>query len=127
MSTQQDRPALEPGPEHPITIEATPGRVLVRACDRLVASSDRALTLREASYPPVQYIPIEDVDQQLLRASDRHTYCPYKGDCDYYSVATPEAELVDVAWTYRHPYGWVGAIAGHVAFYATRAEVSIVG
>ena len=119
-----------PGPDHPITIEKTGLRVLVRVGAHVVADTTRALTLREAGYPPVQYIPLDDIDQTLLAAGDAQTYCPYKGDASYYSITLPqgqdaEGQLVDAAWSYRDPYEAVAPIADHVAFYADRVEVVV--
>jgi uncharacterized protein (DUF427 family) len=114
-----------PGPDHPITIEDTGLRVLARVGAVVVADTTRALTLREADYPPVQYIPLEDVDPSLLAASETHTYCPYKGDASYYSIALPEdGPLTDAVWTYREPYPAVAPIADHVAFYTDRVQVT---
>lgn len=114
-----------PGPDHPITIEPTDGRVVVRAGGAVIADTTTALTLSEASYAPVQYVPLGDVDPAVLRPSDKQTYCPFKGDASYYSVTTPAGDLEDVIWTYEDPYPAVGAIAGHVAFYAHRVELAI--
>jgi uncharacterized protein (DUF427 family) len=120
------RPVLEPTAEHPITIEPTQGRVVVRVGDTVVANSDHALTLQESTYPAVQYIPLADVDQSLLRPSDTATYCPFKGDASYYSVETPDgATVTDAIWTYEQPYPAVSDIKGHVAFYADRANVTV--
>jgi uncharacterized protein (DUF427 family) len=110
------KPKLTPGPRHPITISATDRHVVVHAGKKIIAESDRALTLAEANYAPVQYIPLEDVDAASLRASDHQTYCPFKGDASYYSVVTPDGDLEDVVWTYEQPYEAVQEIAGHVAF-----------
>jgi uncharacterized protein (DUF427 family) len=91
-----------------------------------VAESDNALSLAEATYPVVQYIPIGDVDQSLLVRTDTQTYCPYKGDASYYSVRTPDGQTeTDLIWTYEQPYEAVAEIAEHVAFYANRAEITI--
>ena len=122
------RPVLTPTAEHPITVEPTAGRVVARVGGKIVADSQHALTLQEAAYPAVQYIPMSDVDQGVLRKTDTSTYCPYKGDASYYSVETSGGELVaDAIWTYESPYPAVAEIAGHVAFYADRAEVSVEG
>ena len=114
-----------PGPDHPITIENTGQRVLARVGDRVVADTARALTLREAGYPPVHYIPLADVDQTLLTPTDTQTYCPYKGDASYYSIDLDghASSLTDAVWTYREPYEAVSRIAGHVAFYTDRVTV----
>src|SRR4029453_17781820 len=75
-----------PGPDHPITIESNSLRVVVSVGGRTVADTTEALTLREASDAAVQYIPRKNVDMSLLERTDHTTYCPYKGDCAYYSI-----------------------------------------
>lgn len=115
-----------PDATHPITVRPTGSRVTVRVGGVTVAESDSALSLAEASYPVVQYIPLGDVDQSLLRRTDSHTYCPYKGEASYYTVQTPDGGCeTDLIWTYEQPYGAVREIAGHVALDANRAEVSV--
>ena len=121
-----DRAVKIPDATHPITVRPTGSRVTVRVGGVTVAESDSALSLAEASYPVVQYIPLGDVDQSLLRRTDSHTYCPYKGEASYYSVQTPDGEAeTDLIWTYEEPYDAVAEIAGHVAFYANRADVTV--
>jgi uncharacterized protein (DUF427 family) len=119
-----DRTPKVPGPDHPITVEAADVRVVVSAGDAVVADSTAALVLREASYPAVYYVPMADVDQAVLRPSATQTYCPYKGDASYYSVAGPDGEITDAVWTYTTPHPAVGEIAGHVAFYPDRVRVT---
>ena len=92
-----------PGRVHPITVETAGQRVIVRVGDRVVADTITALTLRQAGYPPVRYIPINDVDRTLLRSSPTSTYCLYKDDVSYYSIAGPDRELEDAIWSYEHP------------------------
>jgi uncharacterized protein (DUF427 family) len=113
-----------PGPDHPITIEATPKRFVVQANGRVVAESTATLTLSEAGYPPVQYFPMIDVDESLLRPSPTSTYCPYKGDATYYSIVGSGGDIEDALWTYVDPYPEVRAIAGYLAFYPDQAEVT---
>jgi len=115
-----------PDATHPITVRPTGSHVTVRVGGVTVAESDNALSLTEASYPVVQYIPIGDVDQNLLERTDTQTYCPYKGDASYYSVRTPDgATEKDLIWTYEQPYDAVGEIKGYVAFYANRAQITV--
>ena len=114
-----------PGPEHPITIEPAGVRVVARVGAQIVADTTSALTMREASYPPVHYIPLEDVDQTLLTASATQTYCPYKGDASYYGIAAADGERADAVWSYREPYDAVADIVGHVAFYTDRVDVVV--
>jgi uncharacterized protein (DUF427 family) len=114
-----------PGPDHPIEVTPTGRRVVVRAGDKVIAETDRALSLAEGDYPPTQYIPLDDVDPDVLRPTEHHSYCPYKGDASYYSLSTPQGELENVIWTYNEPYDAVAEIAGHVAFYPNQVEVSV--
>ena len=90
-----------------------------------MAASTPSLTLQEASYPPVQYVPLADIDPSLLARTETTTYCPYKGDAAYYSVNAPDGTVVDAGWTYDEPYDAVAEIAGHVAFYPTKVTVDV--
>jgi uncharacterized protein (DUF427 family) len=120
------RAIMIPDATHPISIRPTGTHVTVRVGGVTVAETDDALSLAEASYPVVQYIPIGDVDQALLDRSTSQTYCPYKGDASYYTVRTPDGTTeTDLIWTYEHPFPSVAEIVGHVAFYASRAEVTV--
>ena len=111
-----------PGPDHPITVERNARRVVVRVASRVVADTRNALTLKEAGYPAVQYIPRQDVDMSLLERTDHATYCPYKGECAYYSVPVGGERAVNAVWTYERPYDAVALIENHVAFYPDRVE-----
>jgi uncharacterized protein (DUF427 family) len=120
------RPVLIPDATHPITVSPTGARVTVRVGGVTVAESDNALSLAEASYPVAQYIPLADVDPSVLQRTATQTYCPYKGEASYYSVQTPDGQAeTDVIWTYEQPYDAVAEIAGHVAFYPDRAEITV--
>jgi uncharacterized protein (DUF427 family) len=120
------RPVLEPTAEHPITIDPTGKHVVVRVNGDIVADTYRALQLQESTYAAVQYVPFEDVVQDRLTRTDTSTYCPYKGEAAYYSVTTAAGDTVDdVIWFYDQPYPAVAAIAGHVAFYPDKAEVTV--
>jgi uncharacterized protein (DUF427 family) len=111
-----------PGPDHPITIERNANRVIVKVAGRVVADTREALTLHEASYPAVQYIPRKDVDMTLLERTDHVTYCPYKGDCAYYNIPAGGERSINAVWTYEEPYAAVAAIKDHVAFYPDRVD-----
>jgi len=117
-----DKPVLQPGPDHPITITPTAGRVVVTVAGTVVADSRNALTLQEASYPGVQYVPIADVDAGLLERTATESYCPFKGEASYYSVAAGDTTAVDAVWEYRQPHDAVAQIKDHVAFYPDRVD-----
>jgi len=116
------RPVKSPGPDHPITIEPHPSRVVVKVAGKIVADTRRALALREASYPTVLYVPREDADMALLQRTDHATYCPYKGDCAYYSIPAGGERSTNAVWTYEHPNPAVESIRAHLAFYPDRVD-----
>ena len=122
MADIQQRPILEPGPDHPIEIEPSADPVTVRVDGVVVAQSDRALILREAGYAPVHYLPADDVDFSKLDQSDHSTYCPYKGDASYYSAPAGGERSVNAAWQYREPFAAVEQIRDHLAFYPDRVD-----
>ena len=111
-----------PGPDHPITIEPNPRRVVVTVAGRTIADTEGALTLREASYPPVFYIPREDVDLSLLERTAHTTHCPYKGDAAYFSIPAGGARSANAVWTYETPFEAVASIKDHLAFYPDRVD-----
>ncbi|MEA3097936.1 DUF427 domain-containing protein, partial [Caballeronia mineralivorans] len=111
-----------PGPDHPITIEHNASRVVVRLAGQVIADTRDALTLREARYPAALYIPRKDVNMTLLERSDHATYCPYKGDCAYFSIPSGGERSVNAVWTYENPYTAVAPIKDHLAFYPDRID-----
>ncbi|MBP2478999.1 uncharacterized protein (DUF427 family) [Crossiella equi] len=115
---------LEPGPNHPITVTAHPGRVVVRVGDTVVADTTGALSLRESTYPAVLYIPRQDARLEELSRTEHGTYCPYKGEASYYSIPALGARGENAVWTYEEPYPAVAEIKEHLAFYADRVTVS---
>lgn len=118
----QDKPVRIPGPDHPITITPNPAHITVTVAGRVIADTRAALTLQEASYPPVQYIPREDVNMSQLARTDHATYCPYKGDCSYYSIPMGGAHSVNAVWTYETPHDAVAPIKEYLAFYPDRVD-----
>jgi len=115
-----------PGPDHPITIAPNPKRVRVSVDGEVIAETSHALTLREANYRPVQYIPREDANPALLKRTDHSTYCPYKGDAGYFSIVSGGRTLENAIWTYETPYESVKEIAGHLAFYPDKVTIEEV-
>lgn len=112
-----------PGPDHPITITATPKRVRVLADGVVVADTTGALTLKEASYPAVQYIPRTDANMELLQRTERVTHCPYKGDANYFSIVVNGQTLDNAIWTYETPFPAMAEISGYLAFYPDKVKI----
>jgi len=111
-----------PGPDHPITIEASRSHIVVSVAMIEIVNGRQALILREANYPPVFYVPRKDVDMSLLRRTDHVTYCPYKGECSYYSIPVGGAKSINAVWSYEEPYAAVAEIKDHLAFYRERVD-----
>jgi uncharacterized protein (DUF427 family) len=116
------KPMKIPGPDHPITIEPNSSRVVVTVGGKVIADTRAALTLREASYPAVQYFPRGDVDMAALTRSEHTTYCPYKGDASYYSIPAGGDRSLNAVWTYETPFEAMAQIKDYVAFYPNRVD-----
>ena len=116
-----------PGPDHPITITPNPNKVRVSAGGVVIAETAQALTLKEARYPAVQYVPRTDANMALLERTARTTHCPYKGDANYFSIKANGATLENAIWTYESPYPAMAEIAGHLAFYPDKVKIEEVG
>src|SRR5258708_18270174 len=111
-----------PGPDHPITISSVEGKIRVTVAGTIVAESLRALRLEEKGYPPVYYLPRDDADMSLLLRTEQYTYCPYKGDCSYYSIPVAGSISENAVWTYERPHEAVASIREYLAFYPSRVD-----
>jgi uncharacterized protein (DUF427 family) len=118
------RSVLTPSADHPITVASNPHRIVAKVGDTVIADSHEALTLRESNYPAVQYIPRKDVNMSLLVRSDHTSYCPFKGDANYFNLKPLGDRGANAIWTYETPHPAVAAIAGHVAFYPNRVTIA---
>jgi len=121
-----DRQMKIPGPDHPITIAANDKRVTISAAGKTIVETHAALTLKEASYPAVQYVPRGDADMMLLHPSDHKTYCPYKGECSYFHIPSLGDAGQNAVWSYEAPYDAVAAIKEHLAFYPNKVAIDEV-
>ncbi|MDI3469367.1 MAG: DUF427 domain-containing protein [Pseudolabrys sp.] len=111
-----------PGPDHPISIVPNPKRVRVTFGGKIVADTARALTLTEANYPQVHYIPRADADMSALSRTAHGSHCPYKGDASYFAVTASGRTADNAAWSYEAPYPAMKEIAGCLAFYPDRVD-----
>ncbi|PSJ37937.1 DUF427 domain-containing protein [Allosphingosinicella deserti] len=118
------RPQLVPHAGHPIIVEPNPRRIIVRAGETVIGDTGNALSLREASYPAVHYIPREDVDMGALKRSAHSSYCPYKGEAAYFDIVSLGEPGRNAVWTYEQPFDAVADIAGHLAFYPERVSIA---
>jgi uncharacterized protein (DUF427 family) len=111
-----------PGPDHPIEISPAEGTVRVTVAGRIVVESKRALRVEEKGYAPVYYLPRNDANMSLLVRTAHYTYCPYKGDCSYYSIPIGGSRSENAVWTYERPHEAVASIKQYLAFYPSRVD-----
>jgi len=111
-----------PGPDHPITITRNGNRVRVSFAGNTIADTTQALTLKEAGYRPVQYIPRADVKMELLKKTAHSSHCPYKGDANYFSIEANGRRAENAVWSYEQPYPAMAEIVGYLAFYPNRVD-----
>ncbi len=117
-----EKPVKIPGPDHPITIERKDAHVTVSVAGKVIADTRNALSLKEASYPAVIYIPRGDVDMASLQKTSHETYCPYKGECSYYSIPAGGERSANAIWSYENPHASVSRIKDYMAFYPDRVD-----
>jgi uncharacterized protein (DUF427 family) len=112
---------------HTITIEPANALVTVTVDGVKVAESQGALVLHETGLPPRYYLPASDVDAGVLRPSELHTTCPFKGQASYHSLTIDGTTHSDVVWYYPDPIPEVAQIAGMLSFYPDRARIEVDG
>jgi uncharacterized protein (DUF427 family) len=120
--SSKDKEIRIPGPDHPITISPAEGKVRVRVAGRIVAETSQALRLEEKGYSPVYYLPRNDADMSLLVRTTHYSYCPYKGDCTYYSIPIGGSKSEYAVWTCEKPYAAVPEIREHRALHPSRVD-----
>jgi uncharacterized protein (DUF427 family) len=114
-----------PGPDHPITISPSQKRVRVRLGGEVIADTKEGLDLEESTYPVVHYVPRSAVAMDRLVKTDHSTHCPYKGDASYFSIVTKDGTRIENAvWSYETPFPAMKQIAGFLAFYPNKVEIS---
>lgn len=109
-----------------ITITKAAGKWVVRADGAILGETVDALELREGEYPPVFYIPREDIAMDFLDRSPTTSHCPHKGDASYYSISAESGPITDAAWSYESPFEAVKAIKDHLAFYPDKVTLESV-
>lgn len=112
----------QPGPDHPITVTPNGRRVRVRFAGRIIADTTRSLTLKEAGYAAVHYIPRADADMSLLARTGHSTHCPYKGDASYFTITAGGKTSDNAVWSYEQPFPAMAEIKDHLAFYPNRVD-----
>ncbi|MEM7330148.1 MAG: DUF427 domain-containing protein [Pseudomonadota bacterium] len=117
------RRQLDPGPDHPIAITRTPTPVRVMLAGETVLAAPHHFELREADYPPVTYLPRDGIDMTCLERSEQTSWCPYKGEANYYHLrAADGSRRENAVWTYETPFPAVADIKDALAVYPDRVD-----
>ena len=113
-------------PEHRVDLLPESRRVRVTFAGQTIADTTEAVRCEETGHEPVHYIPEKDMRLELMRPTDHKTYCPFKGDCSYWTIEVENGgnkqQSENAVWGYRVPYDEANGLAGHYAFYKSRVE-----
>ncbi len=101
----------------PPRLEDCTKAIKVLVADQVIANSTRAKRVLETSHPPCYYIPSADVCMNLLAATERHSWCEWKGQAQYFDVVMGSRRIKDAAWSYPAPTAAFATIRDHLAFY----------
>lgn len=112
---------------HTIDLNPTTQVIRIEVDGEVVAESRQAIALEETGLPTRWYLPREDFREEVLRPSDFHSRCPFKGEASYHHIATATGEHQDVVWFYPEPLESVEPIRGRLAFYNEKVQVFVDG
>jgi uncharacterized protein (DUF427 family) len=109
-------------PAHRILFEPDPRRLRALIGDRVVLDTTGAHLLHETGIRPVPYVPIADIDPELLERSDTISHCPFKGDASYWSLRAGDDLRADAVWSYEEPRPEASWLRGFAALYFDRVD-----
>jgi uncharacterized protein (DUF427 family) len=115
-------PGYATKPDHRVDLLPEARRVRVTFAGAVIADSSAALRVEETGHGPVHYVPEKDVRTELLHATEHKSYCPFKGDCSYWTIDAGGRRAENAVWGYRTPYDEASGLAGHYAFYGSRVD-----
>jgi len=110
----------------PPRLEACTKRIRVALGGKIIADTRRAVRVLETSHPPVYYIPPEDIRMEFLKDEAGSSFCEWKGQARYYSVAVEGIKAERAAWGYPKPTPAFAAITDYIAFYAEKMDACTV-
>lgn len=110
----------------PPRVEDSTERVRVVVDGVTIADSTRAKRVLETSHPPVYYVPPDDVRLDCLQTSRHRTWCEWKGEASFYSVAVPGKIIENAAWYYPAPTQRFADLKDYVAFYPSKMDACYV-
>jgi len=120
-------PGFATRPDYRVDLLPEKRRVTVTFAGVTIADSTAALRVEETGHEPVHYIPEKDLRLDLIRPTEHHTRCPYKGEASYWTIEAGGKRSENAIWAYPTPYDEVPGLAGHYAFYGSRVDSIKVG
>jgi uncharacterized protein (DUF427 family) len=112
----------------PPRLEPVAERIRIQTRGIWIADTVRAYRILETSHPPTYYLPPEDVRMDLLTpAAGAGSVCEFKGRARYYDLEAAGRRISHAAWAYPQPAAAYAAIAGYLAFYASKEDACYVG
>jgi uncharacterized protein (DUF427 family) len=124
-------PGFAAHPDYRIDLVPETRRVRVEFAGATIADTTAAIRLEEQGHQPMYYIPEKDVRLDLMRPTDHHTRCPYKGEASYWTIEVPAADgpkrSENAVWGYLVPYDEMQEIGHYYAFYGSRVDKVAVG
>ena len=102
----------------PPAVQDCAARIRVEYRGKLIVDASSAKRVLETSHPPSYYVPPADIAEGVLIASERRSFCEYKGVANYFDVVVGDVTAKDAAWSYPKPTERFASIRDHVAFYA---------
>jgi uncharacterized protein (DUF427 family)/acyl-CoA thioesterase len=109
-------------PGYRIDLVPCRGTARVSVNGTVLAESTSALRLIETDHVERLYFPQSDVRLDLLKETDHHTVCPFKGRASYWS--SPDVD--NLFWAYPNPFDEVAGIDGFLGVYHEKATVEVV-
>ena len=102
--------------------------VVVELGGNVLADTHCPVLLFETGLPTRYYIDRSDVDFAHLTPAQTQSLCPYKGTTTgYWSVIADGTVQADLAWSYDYPLPAVAPIAGMIAFYNEKVDITVDG
>ena len=118
-------PGFVKHPDHVVKCDTFRGEILVEVDGVEVARSSSAILVEESNHKPVYYVPPQDVVSELLVDSSHITRCPFKGKARYWNLKIGDHEIDNAVWSYETPYDEVLELAGMMAFYDSKAKITV--
>jgi uncharacterized protein (DUF427 family) len=131
---EMKRDRIEPGPgqesvwdyPRPPRFEASTKHLQIIFNQVTIADTRCSMRVLETSHPPSYYIPPDDIQMQYLQKTSRVSWCEWKGQAGYYTVAVGDKEAVNAAWFYSNPTRVFEPIKDCVAFYPSLMDACYV-